>query len=154
MSDFTIELTGKERDDYISKRFPTKTLPEIEIDIINHLLDQLDDQINRHKDELHHNTFNTDYFIIYYSRAEKWLKDNDLSTFDAIAYCNEQEELNFGEIQTTFDNAETLVNNYAYWKGSELIYSLDCFEDLNTMLTKKDIKKIKDEIWAYYKLPF
>ena len=131
-----------------------KTLTHIENDIINHLLDQLDDQIDVHKDQLHHNTFNTDYFIMYYSMAEKWLKDNDLSVFNAIQYCNEQEELNFGEIQTTFDNAETLVNNYAYWKGEELIYSLECFEDLNTMLTKEDIKRIKDEIWAYYKLPF
>ena len=131
-----------------------KTLTHIENDIINHLLDQLDDQIDVHKDQLHHNTFNTDYFIIGYYQAEEWLKDNDLSTFDAIAYCNEQEEINFGEIQSTFDNAERLVNDYAYWKGSELIYSLECFEDLNKMLTKEDIQKIKDEIWAYHKLPF
>lgn len=131
-----------------------KTLTHIEHDIINHLLDQLEHQIDEYKDDLHHNTFNTDYFIIGYYQAEKWLEDNNISTFKAIEYCNEQEDLNFGEIQTTFNNAETLVNNYAYWKGSELINSLECFNDLNDTLTKKDIKRIKDEIWAYYKLPF
>ena len=131
-----------------------KTITHIENDIINHLLDQLDDQVDVHKDQLHHNTFNTDYFIIGYYQAEKWLEDNNISTFEAIEYCNDQEKTNFGEVQTTFNNAETLVNNYTYWKGYELINSLECFEDLNKMLNKEDIKRIKDEIWAYYKLPF
>ena len=131
-----------------------KTLTHIENDIINHLLDQLDDLIDTDKYDLAHNTFNTDYFIIYYSRAEKWLKDNNISIFEAIQFCNKLENEYFGEVQTTFDNPETLVNHYAYWKGQELIYSLECFNDLNDTLTKKDIKRIKDEIWAYYKLPF
>ena len=131
-----------------------KTLTHIENDIINHLLDQLEYQVGEYKDDLHHNTFNADYFITGYYVAERWLKDNDIHIFDGIKYCQEMEDLNFGEIQTTFDNPETLANHYAYWKGQELIYSLECFNDLNDTLTKKDIKKIKDEIWAYYKLPF
>ena len=131
-----------------------KTTTHIGKDIINHLLDDLEYQIGEHKEDLHHNIFNTDYFITGYYQAEKWLKDNNLSVFDAITYCNEQEELNFGEIQTTFDNAETLVNHYAYWKGYELINSLECFNDLNDRLHEEDIKKIEKEIWAYYKLPF
>ena len=131
-----------------------KTLTHIENDIINHLLDQLDDLIDTERDDLHHNTFNADYFIVGYYKAERWLKDNNIYTFDAMKYCQEMEDYNFGEIQTTFDNPETLVNHYAYWKGQELIYSLECFNDLNEILTKKDIKRIKDEIWAYYKLPF
>ena len=131
-----------------------KTLTYIENDIINHLLNQLDDLVDTYKDDLHHNTFNTDYFIIGYHQAEKWLEHLNISTFEAIQFCNNMEKDYFGEIQTTFDNAETLVNNYAYWKGEELINSLECFNDLNDTLTKKDIKRIKDEIWAYHKLPF
>tara|TARA_R100000353_G_scaffold53811_2_gene43107 strand:- start:1433 stop:1831 length:399 start_codon:yes stop_codon:yes gene_type:complete len=131
-----------------------KTLTQIENDIINHLLDQLDDLIDTYKDDLHHNSFNADYFITGYYSAERWLKDNDIYTFDGIKYCQEMEEENFGEIQTIFNDPETLVNHYAYWKGQELIYSLNCFNDLNDTLTKEDIQKIKDEIWAYYKLPF
>jgi len=131
-----------------------KTITHIENDIINHLLDQLDDLIDTERDDLHNNTFNTDHFIIGYYQAEKWLEDNNISTFEAIEYCNKQEDLNFGEIQTTFDNAETLVNNYAYWKGEELINSLECFNYLNDRLTEVDIKRIEKEIWAYYKLPF
>ncbi len=131
-----------------------KTQTQIENDIINHLLDQLEYQIGEHKEDLHHNIFNSDYFIIGYYQAEKWLEDNNISTFEAIQFCQDMEKDNFGEIQTTFDNAETLVNNYAYWKGSELIYSLECFNDLNFRLTEEDIDKIQKEIWAYYKLPF
>jgi len=131
-----------------------KTITHIENDIINHLLDQLEYQIGEYKDDLHHNTFNSDYFIIGYYQAEKWLEDNEISTFQAIEYCNDQEKNNFGEVQTTFDNAETLVNNYAYWKGEELINSLECFNYLNDRLTEVDIKRIEKEIWAYYKLPF
>ena len=131
-----------------------KTLTQIENDIINHLLDQLDDLIDTYKDDLHHNSFNADYFITGYYSAERWLKDNDIYTFDGIKYCQEMEEENFGELQTIFNDPETLVNHYAYWKGQELIYSLNCFNDLNDTLTKEDIQKIKDEIWAYYKLPF
>ena len=131
-----------------------KTLTQIENDIINHLLDQLDDLIDTYKDDLHHNSFNADYFITGYYSAERWLKDNDIYTFDGIKYCQEMEEENFGEIQTIFNDPETLVNHYAYWKGQELIYSLNCFNDLNDTLTKEDIQKIKDEIWAYHKLPF
>ena len=131
-----------------------KTLTHIENDIINHLLDQLDDLIDTERDDLHHNTFNADYFIIGYYKAERWLEHLNISTFEAIQFCNNMEKDYFGEIQTTFDNAETLVNNYAYWKGEELINSLSCFNDLNDTLTKKDIKRIKDEIWAYHKLPF
>ena len=131
-----------------------KTTTQIENDIINHLLDQLEYQIGEHKDDLHHNTFNTDHFIIGYYQAEKWLEDNNISTFEAIQFCQDMEKDNFGEIQTTFDNAETLVNNYAYWKGSELINSLECFNHLNVRLTEEDIDNIQYEIWTYYKLPF
>ena len=131
-----------------------KTLTHIEKDIINHLLDELEYQIGEHKEDLHHNIFNADYFITGYYVAERWLKDNDIHIFDGIKYCQEMEDLNFGEIQTTFDNPETLANHYAYWKGQELINSLECFDDLNVRLHEEDIEKIKNEIWSYYKLPF
>ena len=131
-----------------------KTITHIEKDIINYLLNEIEHQIGEHKEDLHHNIYNTDYFIIGHYQAEKWLEDNEISTFEAVKYCNDQEKTNFGEVQTTFDNAETLVNNYAYWKGYELINSLECFEHLNIRLTEEDIINIQMEIWAYYKLPF
>lgn len=118
----------------------------IEPSIIEHAIDQLKNGSleGQYSDDLHHYLFNEDYFIIYYARAEKWLKDNNLSTWEVISYCNEQEMDNFGEIQTSFDNPETLVNHYAYWKGQELLNSLEL--ELSDRLTEDDIKNLISEL--------
>ena len=73
----------------------------------------------------HFNMFNEDYYIVYYSEAEKWLKKHNLSTFEAIGICSDYEMEHFGEKQTTFDNAEKLVNNLVYWYGQDLCVELD-----------------------------
>ena len=121
----------------------TKT---IESSIIEHAIDKLEDGYleDIYSDDLHHYLFNEDYFITYYSRANQWLKDNDLSVWEVMSYCNEQEKVNFGEIQTTFDNSETLVNHYAYWKGQELLNSLEV--ELSDRLTEDDIKNLISEM--------
>ena len=118
----------------------------IEPSIIEHAIDRLEDGSleGQYSDDLHHYLFNEDYFITYYSRAEQWLKDNDLSTWEVIRYCNEQEMDAFGEIQTTFDNPETLVNHYAYWRGQELLNSLEL--ELSNLLTEDDIKELISEL--------
>ena len=118
----------------------------IETSIIEHAIDQLENGSLEDicSDDLHHYLFNEDYFIIYYARAEKWLKDNDLSTWEVISYCNEQEKNNFGEIQTSFDNPETLVNHYAFWRGQELLNSLEL--ELSDRLTEDDIKNLISEL--------
>ena len=114
----------------------------IETSIIEHAIDQLENGSleGQYSDDLHHYLFNEDYFITYYARAEKWLKDNNLSTWEVMRYCNQQEMDNFGEIQTSFDNPETLVNHYAYWRGQELLNSLEL--KLSDRLTEDDIKNL------------
>ena len=68
--------------------------------------------------DLHHKIYNEDYFIIGYYQAEQWLIDEGRNfTFEVLGFCLEQEKEMFGEINTMYDNAETLVNNYAYWLG-------------------------------------
>lgn len=118
----------------------------IEPSIIEHAIDRLEDGSleGQYSDDLHHYLFNEDYFITYYSRAEQWLKENDLDTWFVISYCNEQEMDAFGEIQTTFDNPETLVNHYAYWRGQELLNSLEL--ELSDRLTEDDIKELISEL--------
>ena len=96
--------------------------------IINHIFRQYpgDNYEGQYFDDLHYHLFNEDYFIIGYYRAEKWIKENDLNIFDLISYCQQREKEELGEIQTTFDNAETLmVNQYAYWRGQELMYLIE-----------------------------
>jgi len=75
--------------------------------------------------DLHFHAFNEDYYIIGYYQAEQWLKKHGLSTFEAIGICNDFEMEHFGELQTSFDNAETLVNNLVYWYGLEICNELE-----------------------------
>jgi hypothetical protein len=118
----------------------------IEPNIIEYAIDRLEDGSleGQYSDDLHHYLFNEDYFITYYSIAEQWLEDNNLSIWEVISYCNEQEMDNFGEITTSFDNPETLVNHYAYWRGQELLNSLEL--ELSDRLTEDDIKKLISEM--------
>jgi hypothetical protein len=67
--------------------------------------------------------FNNDYYLIGRRECGEWLEKHDLSVFDAIQVCNEKELEAFGEVQTIFDNAETLVNHLVLW------YGLEVFED-------------------------
>ena len=76
-------------------------------------------------DEIHFHAFNEDYYIIAYYQAEQWLKKHELEVFEAIGICQEFEKEHFGELQTTYDNAETLVNHLVYWYGLELCNELE-----------------------------
>jgi hypothetical protein len=72
-------------------------------------------------DDWHHIAFNEDYYIIGYYNAEEWLKKHDVGSFEAIAHIIEYEKDNFGEVISTVDNAESVVNMYVYILGEEII---------------------------------
>ncbi len=158
MSNLTTELKGEELKKYIAKRFPkvepTQTTinmnahtQEADLDLINHIADNIENYEGQYFDDLHHHLFNEDYFIIGYYQAEQFIKENNLNTFDLITYCQEQEKENFGEISNTFDNAEKLVNHYAYWRGQELMYNLKAICDFRGQrITEELIKEVEDEI--------
>ena len=76
-------------------------------------------------DEIHFHAFNEDHYIIGYYNAEQWLEKHNIKTFEGIEICNQYEEDNFGEIQTTFTDAEQLVNHLVYWYGLELCNELN-----------------------------
>ena len=76
----------------------------------------------QYEDDIHTIVFNQDYFIIGYHQAEQWLINEGRNyTFEVLGYVLQQEKEMFGEIQTVFDNAESLVNHYAYWLGYEIV---------------------------------
>lgn len=93
----------------------------------NSIREELSEHINdfNQEEQNHFTMFNEDYYIIGYYNAEQWLKKHNLSTFEAIGICNDYEQEHFGEIQTTFDNAEKLVNHLVYWIGQDLCNELD-----------------------------
>lgn len=90
------------------------------------LIEYIDDNINedspRDLSELHHELFNTDYYIVGYYQAEQWLKEHNISAFEAIRFCQDYENDNFGECRQ-YENAEQVVNMLTYIIGEELVYN-------------------------------
>ena len=95
-------------------------------EIEQHFLNYLNDNLDYHKehdadtwqDDLHHNCFNTDYFIIGSHKATQWLGDQ---VFNIIDFIKEYEDWNFGEVYTDLSDPEKVVNMYAYIIGEEIV---------------------------------
>jgi hypothetical protein len=112
-------------------------------EIKQHIIDNIDYLEGTESQDLHHNLFNTDYYLIGYYACERWLNDEGLNnTFEAINYIKEYEENNFGESYTDFTSSESVVNMYVYIIGEEIFSEFDLY-DFEGELTKKDIENIK-----------
>tara|TARA_R100000995_G_scaffold84894_2_gene65596 strand:+ start:4683 stop:5042 length:360 start_codon:yes stop_codon:yes gene_type:complete len=70
-------------------------------------------------EDLHHDCFNTNYFIIGTYQAKQWLGDE---VFNIINFIKEYEMDNFGEVSTDFSDPEKVVNMYAYIIGEQVVY--------------------------------
>ena len=68
--------------------------------------------------ELHHEVFNTDYYIIGTNRAVEWMGNK---AFQIIEFIKEYEQDNFGEVYTDLSSPEKLVNMYAYIIGEQVV---------------------------------
>ena len=77
------------------------------------------------EDQNHFTMFNEDYYIIGYFQSSEWLKTHNIGELKGVSICNDYEMEHFGEIQTTFDNTEKLVNHLVYWFGMDLCRELD-----------------------------
>ena len=75
---------------------------------------------NNFYEELHHECFNTDYYIIGTYQATKWLGEQ---VFNIIEYIKEYEREHFGEVTTDFSSPEKIVNMYVYIIGEEVVYN-------------------------------
>ena len=73
-------------------------------------------------EDLHHNMFNTDYYIIGYYKAEQWLGSH---AFECIRIIQEYEQEQFGEIFTDLGDSEKVVNMYVYIVGEYLLGKMD-----------------------------
>mgnify|MGYP003649254114 FL=1 len=96
--------------------------------------------------EIHHEVFNTDYFIIGYYQAEEWLKEN-IGIFNAIGIIKEYENDQFGELTTDISSSESVVNMTAYILGDEIINSLDVISDnYDKRATDELLKELQEEL--------
>ena len=93
----------------------------------NSVRTELTEHINDYNtDEQNHFTmFNEDYYIIGYYQSKEWLKLHNIGELEGVKICNDYEMEHFGEIQTTFDNTEKLVNHLVYWFGLDLCSELE-----------------------------
>jgi len=101
---------------------------------------------NPEASEVHHEIWNTDYFIIGYAQAEKWLDEN-VGSFEAIRVIQEYEKSNFGEIYTDLSSSEKVCNMYVYIQEEEILndsYTLRRLWDKK--LDDEDLQDIINEL--------
>jgi len=101
---------------------------ELEAHLIQRIIDGAINEDNY--EDAHHHAFNEDYYIIGYYNAENWLKQHDISAFEAIQKCIEYEKSAFGEVTKEYENAETTVNMLAYVMGLDVMPDCDSWGDL------------------------
>jgi phosphate uptake regulator len=91
---------------------------EIKAHFDDYINDLTDKEIKENIDDLHHDIFNTDYYIIGRYEAKQWLGDQ---VFNIIEIIREYEEFNFGSVNTDFSEPEKIVNMYVYIIGEEIV---------------------------------
>ena len=95
--------------------------------------------------ELHHEIFNTDYYIIGTAKAEKWIKK--FGTFKVIGEIVDYETFHFGEVHTDCADPEKVANMYAYIKGEEILNeSKTLYRLWDRNLDDDDIQDIINEL--------
>ena len=72
--------------------------------------------------DLHHEVFNTDYYIIGIYQAKKALEE--YGVFGAIEKVQTYEKENFGEVYTDMSDPEKLINMLYYIIGEEVLYEI------------------------------
>lgn len=72
--------------------------------------------------DLHHEVFNTDYYIVGTYKAKQALEE--YGVFDAIKKVQEYEKDNFGEVTTNLSDPEKLINMLYYIIGEEVLFEM------------------------------
>lgn len=122
-------------------------------ELIYHILEYIEERdiIGKYVHELHHYMFNEDYYLIYYSVCDEWIKKHNLDIYEILGTIQEYEEFNYGQITTKLDNSETIVNMYVYIKGQEILNDLETItnnwnDKVNKKIKKDLIKELKNLI--------
>ena len=68
--------------------------------------------------DLHHEIFNTDYYVVGRYQAKQWLGSD---AFDCIYEIREYENMHFGSVVTDVSEPEKVVNMYVYVIGYEIL---------------------------------
>tara|TARA_Y100000114_G_C11630982_1_gene264409 strand:+ start:186 stop:593 length:408 start_codon:yes stop_codon:yes gene_type:complete len=125
--------------------YKQEEIKEHAITIIKENLNYDENYLDKDIYDIHHDLFNTDYYIIGRYEAERWL---DNKVFQVIDEIKEYEELHFGEVTTNFSESEHVVNMYVYIVGEHILQ--DVINDIkreqitNDLLNDNLTDKTKD----------
>lgn len=119
-----------------------------QIEALETIKETLENGFDGYFEDLHNESFNTDYYIIGTYKAKQAL--NQYGTFEAMEEIKEYEENNFGEILTDLSDAEKVSNMFWCLIGRQAIELIN-FEGLeneqgNDENNKIIIKSIENKI--------
>lgn len=86
------------------------------------IIETLKDGFDGYYSDLHHEIFNTSYYIIGTWKAKKVL--GEYGIWDAIAKVQNYEKENFGKVYTDLSDPEKLVNMLFYIIGEEVLFEM------------------------------
>ena len=116
-------------------------------EIFSYIASSISEHVGADIDDLHHRLFNEDYYIIGYYQADQWLKQHDVSAFDAIDFVQEYERNNFGETHTKI-NAEAIVNMLVYIVGEQVLW--ECLRNCPTDDSDRYLTDERAQLMAEY----
>ena len=104
----------------------SNTLRQKRQEIIEFAKDRIEEIYDHNKDkvstdntyDLHHEIFNTDYYIVGRYQAKQWL---GTAAFDCISEIQEYENAHFGSVITDLSEPERVVNMYVYVIGEQVL---------------------------------
>ena len=102
----------------MDKYYKQKEIHDYAMQRLNELVEYEDDYLQKDIPDIHHELFNTDYYIIGTYQAKQWLGDQ---VFDVIEIIKEYENEHFGEVTTDFSEPEKVVNMYVYIVGEYIL---------------------------------
>lgn len=104
----------------------SNTIRQKRQEIIEFAKDRIEEIYDHDKDkvstdntyDLHHEIFNSDYYIIGRYQAKQWLGSD---AFDCIYEIQEYENNHFGQVTTDLSEPERVANMYVYIIGEQVL---------------------------------
>tara|TARA_R110000824_G_scaffold362293_1_gene550235 strand:- start:323 stop:694 length:372 start_codon:yes stop_codon:yes gene_type:complete len=102
----------------MNKYYKQKEIHDYAMQQLDEFVEHDDDYLQKDITDIHHELFNTDYYIIYTSEAKQWLGDKVFEVIDTI---KEYENDHFGNVTTDFSEPAKVVNMYVYIVGEYIL---------------------------------
>lgn len=104
------------------------------------ILHELEHGYDGHLCDLHHEVFNTDYYIIGTNQAKQAL--TQYGVFEALEEIQEYENDHFGKVLTDLSNPEHVANMLYYLKGNE---AMDAIQESNNKFDEEWNNELNEE---------